>query len=84
MVRRVMVDDQPPHGSGGTPPGAGAHHAWSVLSYLITGIAVWGLAGWLVDRWLDLDGVATAIGVLAGAAGGIYLIIRRTGISGEG
>jgi hypothetical protein len=51
-----------------------------VLSHLIAGMAVWGFAGWLVDRWLDLDGVATAAGVLAGAAGGMYLIIRRLGL----
>jgi hypothetical protein len=51
-----------------------------VLSYLIAGMAVWGLTGWLVDRWLGLDGLATAAGVLGGAAGGMYLIIRRLGV----
>lgn len=55
-----------------------------MLSYLIAGIALWGLIGWLVDRWLELDGVATAVGVLAGGAGGIYLIVRRSWISEEG
>lgn len=74
-----MVNDQPPPGSGGTP-GAGVHQAWSAFGYLISGIGVWGFAGWLVDRWLGLDGVPTAVGVLVGAAGGIYLIIRRSGI----
>lgn len=76
-----MVEDQPPQGPAGTPPGAGAHQGWSVLSYLISGVVVWGLIGALVDRWLELDGVATAVGVLAGAAGGIYLTIRRTSSS---
>ena len=40
---------------------------------------VWGFIGWLVDRWLDTGGVATAIGVVLGAAGGIYLVVRRLG-----
>ena len=39
-------------------------------SYLIGGMAVWGFVGWLVDRWLDTGGIATAIGVVLGAAGG--------------
>lgn len=75
-----MADDQPPTGSGGTGPGAGAYQAWMVLGYLIAGIGVWGFVGWLVDRWLGLGGYPTAVGVLVGAAGGIYLIIRRSGI----
>jgi F0F1-type ATP synthase assembly protein I len=50
-----------------------------VLSYLIGGMAVWGFAGWLVDRWLDTGGVAIGVGVLIGAAGGIYLVVSRMG-----
>jgi hypothetical protein len=70
-----MADDQPP-GPGG--PLSGAHQAWSTLGYLIAGVGVWGVVGWLVDSWLGLGGVATGIGVLVGAAGGIYLVIRRS------
>lgn len=54
------------------------------MSYLVAGIGVWGFIGWLVDRWLGADGLATAVGVLAGGAGAIYLIIRRSGLNGEG
>jgi F0F1-type ATP synthase assembly protein I len=75
-----MADVQPPQGPGGADPGTGAHQAWSTLGYLIAGIGFWGFVGWLVDRWLGLDGVATAVGVLAGAGGAIYLIVRRSGI----
>ena len=35
--------------------------------------------GWLVDRWLHTGGIATAIGAVLGAAGGVYLIVRRLG-----
>jgi ATP synthase protein I len=61
------------------PIAAGANQAWAAISYLVGGIAVWGFAGWLVDRWLDTGGIATAIGAVLGAAGGVLLITRRLG-----
>jgi ATP synthase protein I len=61
----------------GEPSGAG--QGWTALSYLIGGMAVWGFIGWLVDRWLHAGGVAIGLGVVVGAAGGIYLVIRRLG-----
>jgi ATP synthase protein I len=68
---------QRPRDDDKTGPGAGS--GWTAISYLIGGILVWGLIGWLVDRWLDTDGIATAIGAVIGAAGGVYLIVRRLG-----
>jgi ATP synthase protein I len=68
---------QRPGGDDGYP--AGANQGWSAVAYLIGGILVWGAVGWLVDRWLDTGGVATAIGAVLGAAGGVYLIMRRLG-----
>jgi ATP synthase protein I len=75
-----MAGDPPPKRSDDPfrePSGAG--QGWTALSYLIGGMAVWGLIGWLVDRWLDTGGLATGIGVVVGAAGGIYLVVRRLG-----
>jgi len=75
-----MAGDQPPKRSDDPfrePSGPG--QGWTVLSYLIGGMAVWGFAGWLVDRWLDTGGVAIGVGVLIGAAGGIYLVVSRMG-----
>ena len=51
----------------------------TAVSYLIGGIVVWGFVGWLVDRWLHTGGIATALGAVLGAAGGIYLVVRRLG-----
>jgi len=75
-----MAGDQSPQRNG-RPDGneSGAGQGWVAMSYLISGIAVWGFIGWLVDRWLGLGGVAIAIGSLVGAAGGFYLILRRLG-----
>jgi hypothetical protein len=42
-------------------------------------MTVWGLIGWGIDSWLDLGGIATAIGIVIGMAGGIYLVARRMG-----
>jgi ATP synthase protein I len=57
----------------------GANQGWTAVSYIIGGMAVWGFFGWLVDRWLHTGGIATAIGCVVGAAGGVYLIARHFG-----
>ena len=75
-----MAGDQSPQQPGrpeDITPGAG--QGWAALAYLLGGMAVWGFIGWLVDRWLDTGGVATGIGVVVGAAGGVYLVVRRLG-----
>jgi F0F1-type ATP synthase assembly protein I len=58
---------------------AGAGQGWTAVSYLIGGIVVWGFIGWLIDRWVGTGGIATAIGAVVGAAGGVYLVVRRLG-----
>jgi ATP synthase protein I len=60
-------------------PAEGANLGWTAVGYLMGGIAVWGFLGWLVDRWLHSGGVATAIGAVLGAAGGIVLVFRKLG-----
>lgn len=75
-----MVDDRPTSRPGPDDVPAGAGQGWTAIAYLITGILVWGGIGWLVDQWLDSGGVATAVGTVVGAAGGVYLIARRLGV----
>jgi F0F1-type ATP synthase assembly protein I len=70
-----MAGNQTPKQSGSS----GANEGWAAVGYLISGIAVWGFVGWLADQWLEWDGIATAIGCVLGAAGGIYLVVRRLG-----
>ncbi|SCG33786.1 hypothetical protein [Micromonospora halophytica] len=70
-----MADDPPTrkpddHSSEGV--------AGAVLGYLLGGIVVWGFLGWLVERLLDLPtGIGVAVGMMFGAAGAIYLIMKR-------
>jgi ATP synthase protein I len=49
-----------------------------VLSYLIAGVGLYGLLGWLGDHYLG-TGFLLPIGIVAGAAFGCYVIIRRFG-----
>jgi F0F1-type ATP synthase assembly protein I len=75
-----MADDQSPQRSSDDDENAPQpNQGYVALSYLIGGILVWGFIGWLVDRWLHTDGVATGIGAVLGAAGGVYLLVRRLG-----
>lgn len=74
-----MDDDQPPRppDDSDKTPAAGADQGWTAVAYLISGIVVWGGVGWLVDAWLDLDGLGIGIGSVVGAACGVYLVVRK-------
>ena len=41
-------------------------------------MAVWGGAGWLLDRWLDTR-VFAPVGILLGISVAIYLVVKRYG-----
>ena len=59
-------------------PGGGSDIVWSIIGTLVAGVLAWGGIGWLLDRWLG-TGYLVAVGILVGAAGAFYLIIRRYG-----
>lgn len=67
---------------GGQDPGEhgpGQQNAgWSVFSYLISGMAVYGLIGWLVGRWMHLSFLFPA-GMLTGLVLAIVAIVYRYG-----
>lgn len=52
--------------------------ATSVISYLVTGPALYGGIGWLLDRWLGTS-FFLPIGIVGGMALSIYLIWFRYG-----
>ena len=49
-----------------------------VLSYLISGVALYGFLGWLGDHFLGTS-FLLPIGIVVGASLGCYTIIRRFG-----
>jgi F0F1-type ATP synthase assembly protein I len=55
---------------------------WAIVATLCAGIAVWGGLGYLADRVLETPHVFTAIGIVLGAAGAIYLVYLRYGRGG--
>ena len=74
------MSQQLPQGSRDGGEGSGSNKGWLAVSYLISGMAFWGFIGWAIDRWwLHTGGIATAIGIVAGMAGGVYLVVRRMG-----
>ena len=49
----------------------------ALISYLISGMVVYGGGGWLVDRWLGFDSLFFPIGLVLGVAAGGYLGYMR-------
>lgn len=58
----------------------GANDAWAATGLLISGVVVWGGAGYLLSRWLD-NQVFVMIGLLVGTATALYGIWFRYGRS---
>ncbi|HVL80949.1 MAG TPA: AtpZ/AtpI family protein [Actinomycetota bacterium] len=50
---------------------------WSAVSYIITGVLLWGGLGMLLDRAVGTGRVFTVVGALVGNFAGIYLMYRR-------
>lgn len=49
---------------------------WHAFSYIVSGVAVYGVLGWLADLWLGTT-FLVAVGILVGAAFGIYMTFAR-------
>jgi F0F1-type ATP synthase assembly protein I len=64
-----------PEGASETPP-VREVDAWAVISYLLSGVILYGGIGWLLDAWLGTRGLV-GVGIVLGAAGGIWLVWLR-------
>jgi len=72
-VRGAMARQLPPTAS---PDDSPKGDPWHAFGYVVSGVAVYGLAGWALDRWLGTD-FLVAIGILIGAGFGIYMTYAR-------
>src|SRR4051794_7036791 len=70
--------DSRPRPASPSRQGSGAETGWAVTGTLISGMVVWGGAGWLLDRWLGILFFAPA-GILLGTAVAIYMVVARYG-----
>lgn len=71
-----MGDDTSRDGNGAEGHGSGFVAGYTVLAYLISGPLLYGGLGWLLDRWLGTR-VFVAIGLVAGMALSLYMIVLR-------
>lgn len=49
---------------------------WHAFGYITSGVACYGVLGWLLDRWLGTS-FLVAVGILLGAGLGIYMTFAR-------
>lgn len=49
---------------------------WHAFGYIVSGVAFYGFLGWLLDRWIGTS-FLVAVGIICGAALGIYLTFHR-------
>ena len=78
MAEEIPHRDSRPRPASPPRQGSGAETGWAVTGTLLSGMAVWGGAGWLLDRWLGILFFAPA-GILLGTALAIYLVVARYG-----
>ncbi len=67
----AMADDQSDRG-----PAWGMGTGWAIVGTLLSGMIVWGGIGWLLDWWLGVN-FLLPIGLVLGAAGAIFLVVKR-------
>lgn len=64
-----------------SPPPATPHDEpkgdpWHAFGYIVSGVGVYGVLGWLADQWLGTS-FLVAVGILVGAVFGIYMTYAR-------
>lgn len=64
--------------SGPSAASTGMDLGWAVTSTMLSGLFLFGGAGWLLDRWWGTRFVV-AIGAVVGLALGVYAIVMRYG-----
>lgn len=79
MAERAQ--DEQDAGAGREPQGM--NQGMQVLSYLVSGVLLYGGLGWLGDHYLG-TGFLLPVGIVLGAGFGIYLVVKRFGAEARG
>jgi ATP synthase protein I len=77
------VNTERPHPEPGQRPGHSPHSEnipWSIFSYMLSGMFVYGGLGWLIGHWTHHP-LIFPLGMLFGLAVSIGLVIHRYGRS---
>ena len=84
-MSETMDSDSTPQGGRRPRPSSsdesrpsGADIGWGITGTLLSGLIVWGGAGWLLDRWLDTR-LFVVLGMLLGLGCAIYLVVVKYG-----
>lgn len=51
---------------------------WQAFSYIVSGVLLYGVLGWVADRLLGTS-YLVAVGILLGAGLGVFLVLKRFG-----
>ncbi len=80
MVRTAMSEEgrRPDESGPDEEQRRFADDAWSIPSYILSGMLAYGGIGWLLDRWLGI-GALFPIGLVFGLLFAMYLIYLRHG-----
>lgn len=78
MTQQVQRDR-----GGSVPDTTAMDQGMRVLSYLISGVLLYGALGWVGDHFLHTR-FLLPVGIVLGAAFGIYTTIRRLAVTADG
>ncbi len=59
-----------------SPPPAPPGDPWAVFGYLVSGVAIYGGLGYLLDRWLGTSFLVPT-GILLGMGLALYMVFKR-------
>jgi ATP synthase protein I len=71
-------ESTPPKRKPAQPRTGSEGEVWTIISYLLSGMLVWGGGGWVLDRWLGTT-FFIPMGLLIGTAASLYLVWLRYG-----
>lgn len=80
MSRRA--DPSRRRGLGPPPDPRQESPGWTVFSYLLSGMILYGALGWILGRWVVHSTLLFPIGMVVGLALAVVLVILRFGRSG--